>query len=173
MTDEDRTAGAAYLESGLAVALQDRDAYAAIASRMPDLNWGFQNAMIAGDLDAAVEFTTVHAEQFNAPDRMALYILLSRAGKKEQAEAQLQEVIAQFSSGSADEKRWAGWLSGGGAPELKYAAHICTDIDMHFLYLATLAERYPARAAEYLSRADAIRTRDSFHSLALVHPLNR
>ena len=96
-----------------------------------------------------------------------------RASRAEDAAGQLDQAISELTTGGAEQQRWAGWLRGDIAPEPRLAAHTCADPDSHRVYLCVLAQKFPARAGEYLARAAAMNYKETFHSLALDGVLSR
>lgn len=166
LTDENRHDITAYLDMGIAYALRDRDAFAAVAARMEGATWLYQRAVLDGDLDSAIAHAKDNPE-IDLYDHMLLYVLLSRQGDATAAGKQLERVVALLSEGSSDQRRWARWFSDEAPPDVSIAAHTTEEIDSQFIYLTALAARHPEKATEYLQRARAIQARDSFYTLAL------
>ncbi len=167
-TDEsDLAIGRAYLESAFSVAAMDEKSYVASVSKIDLPSWSFQTAIIQGDLKLASSIVSDPEFDASIPDLLTLYTLLSRSENSSLARPHLESAVEKLSQGKGDELRWAAWLKGEGAPDTDMAAHTCYDITNHSIYLAALAQRYPARSREYLARAAAIHAKNSFHTLAL------
>ena len=168
-----RLEGEAYLKTALACALRDREALAMAVANLAGNGWRFQQSILANDLTAALRLAQKDPASVGVNGRLILYILLAQANRSADADEQLAAAVAELAKGVSDQKLWAGWLSGVPAPEPRLATHSCYDVDSHFLYLAALAQKHPSRSAEYIERAAALKTQDSFYSLALGQVLPR
>ncbi len=164
-----RRQGEAYLNTALDCARQDAAALTKNLSVLEGSGWEFQRTVLAGNLTAAARLVDKTPEAAGLPGRLVLYIRLSQAAETEAAARQLAAITDELGKGLKDQKQWAAWLRGDAAPDPRIAAHSCYDPDLHYLYLAALAQKHPSHAAEYIARAKAIRTRDSFYSLAIGH----
>ncbi len=164
-----RHAGESYLKTALACAQQNRDALLLALTSLEGSGWDFQKSVLMDDLAGAAKLADKTPEAAGVAGRLVLYILFTQSQQPEAAARQLAAASAELAKGVSDQKIWAGWLSDATttAPDPRIAAHTCYDADLHYLYLAALAQKYPSRASDYLARASAIKTRDSFYSLAI------
>lgn len=166
MSDAEEPQVRAFLESAAALAKHERAKFAQCMKRLSGEGYAFQAAVVSGDLAGAQRIAG--SAEWSTRDRLLLYVLLARAGQAEPAANQLRLATAALEQSGGDDRRWAAWLSGGEAPDVSSAAHTCSDIEEHAVYLTALATRHPERATDYLARAERIRWADSYVSLALI-----
>jgi hypothetical protein len=157
----------AYLESAIAVAMQDRAAYLAAAAHIKDASWDLGKSLVQGNLDDALRVAKAAPDEVDQLEHLSLYVLLQRGGRADAAKAHLESAAEDLAAGDSDQRRWAAWLRGDEAPDPRLATHACEDPDTHGVLLCALAHKFPARADEYLARAAAMKVKDTFYTLVL------
>ncbi len=166
-----RATATAYLESALDLAAGNRTAFAATIGRAGESSFAFEKELVAGHLDAALKLAGGADDPAGLLGHLTLYVLLAHAGRPEAA-GELAQAVKALGDGTASQKRWSAWLRGDAAPDPRRAAFEIYDIDNHGVFLAALAQKFPARADDYLERARKLHYRETVHLLALADVLS-
>jgi hypothetical protein len=152
----------AILLGSVGVALESPAAYLSATHALQEPWLQLQHALVAGRLDDALHHHDRAPKELGPADRLALYVLLQRAGRFESATRVLNEAVEELRR-AAHGGVWAAWLSGDVAPEPAALAWRLFSYDLHPVFVAALAERFPARRDAYLAQAQ--------RSLAVQTPL--